>query len=215
MALLSTGSRVASMSEPRFSMMSAWPFTMAVSTVLSHFFCVSWITTRSFFSFSLSHLMPWVCGSMMSGQRLQLLMMLPFSTLILSLGRPWLIIWDVRLSSVIMSSGSEPGVMGIFFSSRSGIHVVFHSCSLRSASNAPQYDTKPAASMQSPVRVSEVLLSLSISMPQRSFSEASPPTSLFARSSFCSRASALSSTSCFSLTANSYLRRVFVSVVSR
>ena len=54
-----------------------------------------------FASFSRIHLMPCSCGSMISGQRLQQVMMAPFSILMRSAGRPSpIILRGVRLEFV-------------------------------------------------------------------------------------------------------------------
>mmetsp|Transcript_29036 Transcript_29036/g.94621 ORF Transcript_29036/g.94621 Transcript_29036/m.94621 type:complete len:303 (-) Transcript_29036:156-1064(-) len=128
-ARASSGSSVASISSPRFSMITVLPCVTAVTMRRSHCFCVVCTTTRSLPSSRLrSHLMPCTCGSIMSGHRSQLLMMAPFSTDTVSLGRPWLIMSATLPSSTSMSSGRTPSVVGTSRCSRSGTHNCRHSC---------------------------------------------------------------------------------------
>ena len=115
--------------------------------------------------------MPCTCGSMMSGQRLHAETMAPFSTEMRSAGRPFEIILAVSASVMSTSIGSTPSVIGTFCSPRSSSQLPDHSARRLSLSNAPTYETKPAASMQSPTSETDEPLSFSISLPQRSFSE--------------------------------------------
>ena len=85
----------------------------------------------------LSHLMPCSCGSMMRGQRLQELMMAPFSREMRSAGRPSLIILAFLPSSVSMSMGSLFSLMGTPLASRSGVHVSCHRRRRKALSKAP------------------------------------------------------------------------------
>ncbi len=163
--------------------MHAPPLEMAFSTFLIQFLCVSCTTcalcwfhpcvSRSkllictymrphhrltcspwLASFCRSHLIPCPCGSMMSGQRLQLQMTAPFSTDTRSAdvvyqnicisdqiipskqphkrhdflpGRPSRTICAVCPSLVSIPRGSHPGVVGIPRARRSGAHTSFQS----------------------------------------------------------------------------------------
>mmetsp|Transcript_6913 Transcript_6913/g.16624 ORF Transcript_6913/g.16624 Transcript_6913/m.16624 type:complete len:215 (-) Transcript_6913:4078-4722(-) len=187
------------MSTPMFSMMIVWPLVMAASSLRSQFFWVSWNTMRPLFSSRLrSHLIPCICGSMISGHRLHLEMMAPFSSDTGSSGRPWLIILALSAAVVSWESGEAPAVIGTLRFTRSSTHRVFQRAVRFGWSKAPTYDTKPAAIIQSPTRVPWSRRSLSMSRPQRSFSLARPPTRRTARPSLALQRAASASTSAFS-----------------
>lgn len=54
------------------------------------------------------------CGSIMSGQRAELVNMVAFSVLMVSVGRPSLFQHATCASSVNIDSGSSPSVISIF-----------------------------------------------------------------------------------------------------
>ena len=151
---------------------------------------------------------------MMSGQRLHAETIAPFSTEMRSAGRPFEIILAVSASVMSTSIGSTPSVIGTLRSPRSSSQLPRHSARRLSLSNAPTYDTKPAASMQSPTSETDEPLSFSISLPQRSFSEERPPTSRSARPSRSMHAAASASTRAFSSVASFSLFSSFCSISS-
>ena len=118
--------------------------------------------------------MPCSCGSMMSGHRLQFVIMAPFSILIRSAGKPSFCHWAFWLSFVNKSSGSIPGVIGISLLTKSAIQKSLVSRFLNWEPKAPIYDTKAAPNKTSPTKVFSTLLNLSTSTVHRSYSEAKP-----------------------------------------
>ena len=92
-------------------MITAAPPEMAASSVERSSFCPS-RTIFASFSLCLSHVMPCSCGSIISGQRAQLVAIAPFSTETRSVGR-FCPAHVARSASVVrMSSGSQSGDMG-------------------------------------------------------------------------------------------------------
>mmetsp|Transcript_7546 Transcript_7546/g.21056 ORF Transcript_7546/g.21056 Transcript_7546/m.21056 type:complete len:203 (+) Transcript_7546:3048-3656(+) len=187
-------------------MMTHMPSLIPPLIARIQFFCVNKQGTKPSFScFCLSHLMPCTCGSIIRGHRLQQVIIAPFSVEMRSSGRPSPTMRATCESVTRIGSGSTVSLIGTPFCLRSSSHVVFHNASRFFWSNAPTYDTKPAATIQSPIRQFVETFISSISRPQRSFSDARPPTNLSARPSFSKQASAISSTSCFSAVAASNL----------
>ena len=74
--------------------------------------------------FSLIHLIPCSCGSIIKAHRFAAVMMAPFSMDRGSVGRPSIPHCAFSASVVRTSRGTTPAVMGISRSTRSGSHLV-------------------------------------------------------------------------------------------
>mmetsp|Transcript_14429 Transcript_14429/g.26652 ORF Transcript_14429/g.26652 Transcript_14429/m.26652 type:complete len:256 (+) Transcript_14429:149-916(+) len=201
MLLIKMGSSTASMLSPRFSMMTVSPASTAAVTLVIQLLLPSCSTTTLLSSAAhlasscfLIHLMPWSCGSMISGHLSALLMIAPFSTEIRSAGRPSFCQLATLASSVRTFNGSIPSVSGISLLIRSGSHVFFQSISLKLAPNAPTYETKAALNKTLPLMVTSCLFILSISLLHLTFSLLRPVVNLSARSNLSWQAFASSST---------------------
>mmetsp|Transcript_13737 Transcript_13737/g.31798 ORF Transcript_13737/g.31798 Transcript_13737/m.31798 type:complete len:251 (+) Transcript_13737:2960-3712(+) len=183
----STGSSTASMDSGQFSSMMASPLVMASST-WSRYLLVVCCTVRRPWDSSrrVIHLMPCSCGSIMSGQRLQLQMMAPFCTDTESEGRPSLHHDAISASSVRTSRGSMPSVMGIWRSMMSGIHLSATMVVRKRALKAPMYDTNADAITTSPTRLRSWMANWSSELAQRTFSSARPFTRRSAKLARCS-----------------------------
>mmetsp|Transcript_66859 Transcript_66859/g.164843 ORF Transcript_66859/g.164843 Transcript_66859/m.164843 type:complete len:286 (-) Transcript_66859:3010-3867(-) len=229
MARMRTGSSTASMSSRMFSIMMGSPLWIAISTEERYLFCVScthfislsvsfsglgskWPFSSSFQSsgcdslivtvcFRLIHLIPCSCGSMSSGQRLQLAMMAPFCTDTLSVGSPSSFHTATCASSHRMLSGLMPSVIGILRSVMSMIHWSNTSECLYLALKAPMYDTNADATNTSPTYCASCASKLFTDSVQRTFSSASPLTRRVARSALRCVFSAAATASFFSCVA--------------
>mmetsp|Transcript_2470 Transcript_2470/g.8781 ORF Transcript_2470/g.8781 Transcript_2470/m.8781 type:complete len:280 (-) Transcript_2470:4584-5423(-) len=116
---VTTGMSTASMDSPMFSMSTVWPFSTARSMMVTVLGLPMRTTARSFFaSRSFTQAMPCSCGSHISGQRSEFVVMVPFSTDVLSDGRPSPTQPAMMASFTITLSGSTSAVMGAFFSTR-------------------------------------------------------------------------------------------------
>mmetsp|Transcript_18183 Transcript_18183/g.40364 ORF Transcript_18183/g.40364 Transcript_18183/m.40364 type:complete len:240 (+) Transcript_18183:173-892(+) len=164
-----------------FSRMTVSPCWMASTILDIHSFspCLRITTWRPFFpqrisSYLFSQRMPCSWGSISNGQRLQLVMMAPFSREMRSAGRPSFCHTAICESFVSTCMGSTLAVSGMSRPMRSCTHTVFQRFRRNSAPKAPMYEVKAAASMTSPARVSSCERRPSTVRPQRSFSEARP-----------------------------------------
>jgi len=142
-------------------------------------------------------MLPCSYGSIINGHLEQELMILAFSILMLSAGRPSLHHWAFLLSVVRIFIGVMPSVIGICLEMISGNQVFCHNSSLNLLVNAPIYDTNAEASKASPMIVKVCCFRILTVFNQRLFSPDSPFTSLIAADNLFSQASASASTAAF------------------
>ena len=108
-----TGASTASYVVPRFSMTSGSPFSSVCSRWVSSSLCPSRATLSPCFSSRfLIHVMPCSCGSIISGQRAQLVTMAPFSVETRSAGSCSVFQPAICASVVRTLSGSVESDMG-------------------------------------------------------------------------------------------------------
>ena len=125
-----TEASTASIVSPMFSMSTELPFSRERSMTVVMFLLVSRVTCRSRFdSRSLIQAMPCSCGSIISGKRLELHTIAPFSVETRSEGRPSEFQLAISASSVRILSGSTESDIGILASWSHGTQVVLMSCS--------------------------------------------------------------------------------------
>mmetsp|Transcript_6043 Transcript_6043/g.20083 ORF Transcript_6043/g.20083 Transcript_6043/m.20083 type:complete len:219 (-) Transcript_6043:345-1001(-) len=153
---------------------------------------------HSLFMFFIQRL-AWPCGSIISGHRLALATMIPFSTDTASEGRPAICHCLICTGSAKVVWISAPGVCGTFNS------TIFPNHSSRSSwrnsgVNGPLYATTPEETTTSPTTCRSFVPRLATVASHRLFSPPKPPISLPARSS-CAwhRATSALSSSCFCL----------------
>mmetsp|Transcript_13734 Transcript_13734/g.31761 ORF Transcript_13734/g.31761 Transcript_13734/m.31761 type:complete len:259 (-) Transcript_13734:8766-9542(-) len=199
------GSIVGSSSSPTFSRSTGVPNWMAFSRVRTKSESLNLITLHlCSFSMFFTHLFACDSGSIISGHRRLLEIMMPFSTDRVSDGKPAMP--QARICTG--SASTEPivvlGVCGM------ECHASFSSHSLYSAArywpvNAPMYPIAPAACSASPTRWSYLTVRLSTDSSQRARSPPRPPMSFCARSILVEVSSTLLARCSFSATVVLYV----------
>ena len=102
------------------------------------------------FSIALTHLFACPCGSIMSGHRLALLTMIPFSMETASAGSPAMFHARMRTGSASVDTMSAPGVCGISSSTIFADHSASKSAR-NDGVNGPLYATTPEETTTSPM----------------------------------------------------------------
>mmetsp|Transcript_31209 Transcript_31209/g.79125 ORF Transcript_31209/g.79125 Transcript_31209/m.79125 type:complete len:278 (+) Transcript_31209:3191-4024(+) len=199
------GPMTASSASCRFSIMTEAPVSSAFSMVGSIFLLVRRVICRLFLlSFSLTHTMPWSCGSIMRGHLSAYVVMAPFSIETRSLGRPSLFHAAICAVSVRMRSGSGFSDMGMLFFLTKGSMQSSNSMPRNFLEKQPTYETKAEAMSTSPgssVLSSFICCTL---MAQRSCSDPRAFIRRCARASLFCSFSPSATTAFFSATTLSY-----------
>mmetsp|Transcript_27175 Transcript_27175/g.68385 ORF Transcript_27175/g.68385 Transcript_27175/m.68385 type:complete len:285 (+) Transcript_27175:3257-4111(+) len=174
------------------------PMRMLFSSVRRYCPSVSLITRSPLLaSMAFTHALACPCGSIMSGQRRALAIMMPLSMEKLSLGSPWMAHSRILTGSPSASCRLKTLEEGMPFS----LHSSTHFPTMRSRYTmvkAPRYEMRPALMSISPVKLVYCTPRRAAASVQRTFSPPSPPISFSARSSFCVHSSTSPSSRVFS-----------------
>lgn len=182
------GSSAASSFSPTFSSSTHRPKRRPFSRLRRKFLSLCFTTSSPFSAMDASlprflmKRLAWPWGSISSGQRRAVAMMMPLSMLCVSVGRPASVQLRSCTGSPSTPSTEQLGVCGMPMAASCSRHSAL-SCCRNSGVNAPRYDTAPAAMSASPATLWKASVSSTTVFAQRSFSPPSPPMSTSARSS--------------------------------